>query len=43
MFFVRKGFIAKQMEDFEAKNAETICPELTIVKKNPQTLTLYKK
>ena len=30
--FVREGLIAKQMKNFETKNAETICLELTIVK-----------
>ena len=33
MVFVREGFIAKQMRNFETKNKETICVELTIVKK----------
>ena len=33
MVFVREGFIAKQMRNFETKNKEIICVELTIVKK----------
>ena len=33
MVFVREGFIAKQMKNFETKNAETIFLELTIVEK----------
>ena len=33
MVFVREGFIAKQMKNFETKNAETICLELTIARK----------
>ena len=33
MVFVRDGFIAKQMKNFETKNAETICLELTFVEK----------
>ena len=31
--FVREGFIVKQMKNFETENAETICPELIIVKR----------
>ena len=33
MVFVREGFIAKQIKNFETKNSETICLELTIAKK----------
>ena len=33
MVFVREGFIAKQMKNFETKNTETICLELNIVNK----------
>ena len=44
--FVQEGFLTKQMKDFDTKNAETICLELTIVEKSvafflltvPQTL-----
>ena len=33
MDFVREGFIAKQMKNFETENTETISLELAIVKK----------
>ena len=33
MVFVGEGFIANQMRNFETKNKEIICVELTIVKK----------
>ena len=42
MGFVREGFIAKQMKNFETKNAETICLELTIVKKKWCILFAYR-
>ena len=32
--FVQEGFLTKQMKDFDTKNAETICLELTIVEKS---------
>ena len=38
--FVREGFIAKQMKNFETKNSETICLDLTIVKKMVHTFCL---
>ena len=41
MVFVR-GFIAKQMKNFETKNAETIYLELTIVKKKWCILFAYR-
>ena len=41
MVFVR-GFIAKQVKNFETKNAETICLELTIVKKKWCILFAYR-
>ena len=40
MVFFR-GFIAKQVKNFETKNAETICLELTIVKKKWCILFAY--
>ena len=40
--FVREGFIAKQMKNFETKNAETIFLELTIVKKEWCILFAYR-
>ena len=49
MDFVREGFIAKQMKNFETENTETISLELAIVKKSgafflPTVLqTLMKK
>ena len=42
MFFVREGFIAKQMKNFETKNAETICLELIIIKKKWCILFAYR-
>ena len=42
MVFVREGFIAKQMKNFETKNAGTICLELTIVKKKWCILFAYR-
>ena len=42
MVFVREGFIAKQMKNFETKNAETICLELNIVKKKWCFLFTYR-
>ena len=42
MVFVREGFIAKQRKNFETKNAETICLELTIVKKKWSILFDYR-
>ena len=42
MVFVREGFIAKQMKNFETKNAETICLELNIVKKKWCFLFAYR-
>ena len=42
MVFVREGFIAKQIKNFETKNAETICLELTIVKKEGCILFAYR-
>ena len=42
MVFVREGFIAKQMKNFETKNAETICLELNIVKKKCCFLFAYR-
>ena len=41
MVFVREDFIAKQMKNFETKNAETICLKLTIVKKKWCILFAY--
>ena len=41
MVFAREGFIAKQMKNFETKNAGTICLELTIVKKKWCILFAY--
>ena len=40
--FVREGLIAKQMKNFETKNAETICLELTIVEKKWCILFAYR-
>ena len=42
MVFVRECFIAKQMKNFETKNAETICLELTIVEKKWCILFAYR-
>ena len=42
MVFVREGFIMKQMKNFETKNAETICLEITIVKKRWCILFAYR-
>ena len=41
MVFVR-GFITKQMKNFETKNAETICLELTTIKKRWCILFAYR-
>ena len=41
MVFVR-GFIAKQMKNFEKENVETTCLELTIVKKKWCILFAYR-
>ena len=42
MVFAREGFIAKQMKNFETKNAKTIWLELTIVKKKWCILFAYR-
>ena len=41
MVFVR-GFITKQMKNFEMNNAETICLELTTIKKRWSILFAYR-
>ena len=40
--FIKEGFIAKQMENFETINAETICLELTINKRKWCILFAYR-
>ena len=41
MVFIKEGFIAKQMKNFETINAETICLELTINKRKWCILFAY--
>ena len=41
MVFIKEGFIAKQMKNFETINAETICLELTINKRKWYILFAY--
>ena len=42
MVFIREGFIAKQIKDFETINSETICVELTINKRKWCILFAYR-
>ena len=42
MVFIKEGFIAKQMKNFETINAETICLELTINKRKWCILFAYR-
>ena len=42
MVFIKEGFIAKQMKNFETINAETICLELTINKRRWCILFAYR-
>ena len=42
IFFVREGFIVKQMKNFETENAETICLDLIIAKKKWCILFAYQ-
>ena len=42
MVFVCKGFIVKQMKNFQTKNAETICLELIIAKRKWCILFAYR-
>ena len=42
MVFIKEGFVAKQMKNFESTNAETICFELTINKRKWCILFAYR-
>ena len=42
MVFIKEGFVAKQMKNFETINAETICLELTINKRKWCILFAYR-
>ena len=42
LVFVSRGFIVKQMKNFETENAETICLELVIAKKKWCILFAYR-